>query len=102
MEKEADALKDSVINKFQGDENTAKSGMTSELHAYFGAGFDININVSLDKYWNDFDVKDFVRINMKIDSWDSLSEADKKACFLYIGEKRELPTDFAGLVQEAF
>ena len=55
--------------------------MTKELHDHFKDGYTLQYDVPLNKFMVDFDIKEFVKNYVGANSWDDLSEEDKRKCY---------------------
>ena len=55
--------------------------MTQELHDHYKDGYTLQYDVPLNKFMVDFDIKEFITNYVGANSWDDLSEEDKRKCY---------------------
>ena len=74
--------------------------MTEELADHFKDGYSLQYDVLLNKFMVDFDIKEFVKSYVGANSWDDLSEEDKRKCYKDY-PKKSLP-DWDEIDQESY
>ena len=62
-------------------EDKAADVMTEELDAHFKDGYTLNFDVPLNKLMVDWDIKEFLKTHVGINSWEDLAEEDKRKCY---------------------
>ena len=55
--------------------------MTEEIQDHFKDGYTVNYDVPLNKFMVDWDIKEFLSTYIGVNSWDDLSEGDKRKCY---------------------
>ena len=81
-------------------ESKAAEVMTQELHEHFKDGYTLNYDVPLNKFMVDWDIKEFVKTYVGVNSWDDLAEDDKRKCYRDY-PKKSLP-DWDEIAQESY
>jgi chemotaxis protein histidine kinase CheA len=81
-------------------ESKAVEVMTQELHDHFKDGYTVNYDVPLNKFMVDWDIKEFVKTYVGVNSWDDLTEDDKRKCYRDY-PKKSLP-DWDEIAQESY
>ena len=74
--------------------------MTEEIHDHFKDGYTVNYDVPLNKFMVDWDIKEFLSTYIGVNSWDDLSEGDKRKCYRDY-PKKSLP-DWDEIAQESY
>ena len=74
--------------------------MSQELHDHFKDGYTLQFDVPLNKFMVDFDIKEFIKNYVGANSWDDLSEEDKRKCYRDY-PKKSLP-DWDEIEQESY
>ena len=81
-------------------EAKAADVMTEELDEHFRDGYTLNYDVPLNKFMVDWDIKEFVKTYIGVNSWDDLVEEDKRKCYRDY-PKKSLP-DWDEIAQESY
>ena len=81
-------------------ESKAVEVITQELIDHFKDGYIFHYNVPLNKFMVDWDIKEFVKIYLGVNSWDDLAEDDKGKCYRDY-PKQTLP-DWNEIAQESY
>ena len=81
-------------------ESKAIDVITEELINHFKDGYTLNYDVPLNKFMVDWDIKEFVKIYIGVNSWDDLAENDKTKCYRDY-PKQSLP-DWNEIAQESY
>ena len=81
-------------------ESKAVEVITQELIDHFKDGYIFNYDVPLNKFMVDWDIKEFVKIYLGVNSWDDLAEDDKGKCYRDY-PKQSLP-DWNEIAQESY
>ena len=81
-------------------EDKAADVMTEELDDHFKDGYTLNYDVPLNKFMVDWDIKEFVKTYIGVNSWDDLAEEDKRKCYRDY-PKKNLP-DWDEIAQESY
>ena len=74
--------------------------MTQELHDHYRDGYTLQYDVPLNKFMVDYDIKEFITNYVGANSWDDLSQEDKRKCYRDY-PKKSLP-DWDEIEQESF
>ena len=74
--------------------------MTEELHEHYRDGYTLQYDVPLNKFMVDYDIKEFITNYVGGNSWDDLSEEDKRKCYRDY-PKKSLP-DWDAIEQERY
>ena len=74
--------------------------MTQELHDHYRDGYTLQYDVPLNKFMVDYDIKEFITNYVGANSWDDLSEEDKRKCYRDY-PKKSLP-DWDEIEQESY
>ena len=88
------------LNKGKGDAAKAAKIMTQEIVEHFQDGYSLQYDVPLNRFMVDYDIKEFLTKFVGVNSWDDLSEDDKKKCFRDY-PKKSLP-DWDEIAHEAW
>ena len=88
------------LNKGKGDAAKAAKIMTQEIVEHFQDGYSLQYYVPLNRFMVDYDIKEFLTKFVGVNSWDDLSEDDKKKCFRDY-PKKSLP-DWDEIAREAW
>ena len=70
-----------VLDRADRDVDKAAKLIADDIDDYYGGGYSLQYDVSLNRYMVDYDIKMFLTTYIGIASWDDLSEADKKKCY---------------------
>ena len=81
-------------------EDKAADVITEELDAHFKDGYTLNFDVPLNKLMVDWDIKEFLKTHVGINSWEDLAEEDKRKCYRDY-PKKSLP-DWDKIQQESY
>ena len=81
-------------------ESKAAEVMTEEIHDHFKDGYTVNYDIPLNKFMVDWDIKEFLSTYIGVNSWDDLSEGDKRKCYREY-PKKSLP-DWDEIAQESY
>ena len=87
-------------SKEEVSESKAAEVMTEEIHDHFKDGYTVNYDVPLNKFMVDWDIKEFLSTYIGVNSWDDLSEGDKRKCYRDY-PKKSLP-DWDEITQESY
>ena len=74
--------------------------MTKELHDHYRDGYTLQYDVPLNKFMVDYDIKEFIMNYVGGNSWDDLSQEDKRKCYRDY-PKKSLP-DWDAIEQERY
>ena len=74
--------------------------MAQELHDHYRDGYTLQYDVPLNKLMVDYDIQEFIMNYVGGNSWDDLSQEDKRKCYMDYPEKR-LP-DLDAIEQERY
>ena len=74
--------------------------MTQELHDHYKDGYTLQFDVPLNKFMVDYDIKAFLTTYIGSNSWDDLSQEDKRKCYRDY-PKKSLP-DWDAIEQETY
>ncbi len=74
--------------------------MTQELHDHYRDGYTLQYDVPLNKFMVDYDIKAFLTTYIGSNSWDDLSQEDKRKCYRDY-PKKSLP-DWDAIEQETY
>ena len=74
--------------------------MTQELHDHYRDGYTLQYDVPLNKFMVDYDIKEFITNYVGGNSWDDLSQEDKRKCYRDY-PKKSLP-DWDAIEQETY
>ena len=80
------ALRNSLIMSMSDgkDETETANCIAVEFNKYLsGDGLDIEWDITLDKMWTNYYIKQFLKDHVGVDSWEDVSSEDKKKCYLY-------------------
>ena len=81
-------------------ESKAVDVITEELIDHFKDGYTLNYDVPLNKFMVDWDIKEFVKTYIGVNSWNDLVEDDKRKCYRDY-PKQSLP-DWNEIAQESY
>ena len=59
----------------------AANMITDDMNDYYGGGYALQYDVSLNRYMVDYDIKQFLTAYAGVTSWDDLTEDNKKKYF---------------------
>ena len=74
--------------------------MTQELHDHYRDGYTLQYDVPLNKFMVDYDIKEFIANYVGGNSWDDLSQEDKRKC--YMDYPKKSPPDGDVIEQETY
>lgn len=70
-----------ALNRADGDEAKAAKQITDDMDDYYSSGYSLQLDVPLNRFMVDYDIKQFLTTYIGTTCWDDLSEEDKKKCF---------------------
>ena len=80
------ALRNSLIATMSDgkDETETANCIAVEFNKYLsGDGLDIEWDITLDKMWTNYYIKQFLKDHVGVSSWEDVSTEEKKKCYLY-------------------
>ena len=70
-----------ALNRADGDKAKAAKQITDDMDDYYSSGYSLQLDVPLNRFMVDYDIKQFLTTYIGTTCWDDLSEEDKKKCF---------------------
>ena len=69
------------FNKEDGNADLATTVMTNKIDTHFKHGYNLQVDIPLDKFRVDWDIKNFLKTHGGVILWDDWNEESKKSCF---------------------